>query len=49
MSKETRDTAEDQSREQEQQEQTRQLNPRLVFNDPDAFFADLLMEQNEQQ
>lgn len=24
------------------------LNPRLVFTDPDAFFSDLLMEQQEQ-
>ena len=23
-------------------------NPRLVFNDPDKFFTDLLMEQQEQ-
>ena len=30
-----------------QQEQPR-LNPRLVFNDPDAFFRDLVMEQQEQ-
>ena len=29
--------------------QHRCLNPRLVFTDPDVFFADLLMEQNEQQ
>lgn len=24
-------------------------NPRLVFNDPDRFFRDLLMEQQEQK
>ncbi len=30
-------------------EQIRRHNPRLVFNDPDKFFFDLLMEQNEQQ
>lgn len=24
------------------------LNPRIVFNDPDSFFKDLLMEQQEQ-
>ena len=29
-------------------EQRPQQNPRLVFNDPDRFFRDLLMEQNEQ-
>ena len=32
-----------------QPEQIRRHNPRLVFNDPDKFFFDLLMEQNEQQ
>lgn len=31
-----------------QQEQQSRLNPRLVFNDPDAFFRDLVMEQQEQ-
>ena len=32
-------------------EQTRQKkrNSRLMYADPDAFFRDLLMEQNEQQ
>lgn len=25
-----------------------QHNPRLVFNDPESFFNDLLMEQQEQ-
>ena len=24
-------------------------HPRMVYTDPDEFFADLLMEQNEQQ
>ena len=24
------------------------LNPRIVFNEPDSFFKDLLMEQQEQ-
>ena len=33
----------------EQQEQRMRLNPRLVFTDPDEFFTDLLLEQNEQQ
>ena len=35
-------------REQEQRKPAR-YNPRLVFADPDTFFDDLLMEQNEQQ
>lgn len=42
--------------EQQKQERPRQysedirkrLNPRYVFNDPDSFFSDLLMEQHEQ-
>ena len=29
-------------------EQQQRRNPRLVFNDPDRFFNDLLMEQREQ-
>ena len=28
--------------------QPRRLNPRLVFADPDVFFSDLLMEQQEE-
>lgn len=30
------------------QRKTARYNPRLVFTDPDSFFSDLLMEQNEQ-
>lgn len=29
-------------------EQRKRLNPRYVFTDPNDFFHDLLMEQNEQ-
>ena len=31
------------------EEVIRRLNPRYVFNDPNVFFHDLLMEQQEQQ
>lgn len=34
---------------QEKKEPRQRLNPRLVFTDPDSFFSDLLMEQQEQQ
>lgn len=44
-----------QEQEQEKQQETqgkeeyrKRLNPRLVFTDPESFFSDLLMEQNEQ-
>ena len=30
------------------QQAPRRYNPRLVFADPDEFFSDLLMEQEEQ-
>lgn len=33
---------------EEQEEQQPQRNPRLVFVDPDTFFWDLLMEEEEQ-
>ncbi len=43
---------EHQERQKEELKQTDQqrprLNPRLVFGDPDKFFRDLLMEQQEQ-
>lgn len=32
----------------EKMEPRQRLNPRLVFTDPDSFFSDLLMEQQEQ-
>ena len=47
MMKDTREPAADEQQE-EAKEQRRQMNPRLVFNDPDAFFSDLLLEQQEQ-
>lgn len=31
------------------EEVIKRLNPRYVFNDPNVFFHDLLMEQQEQQ
>ena len=49
-----RPTRQQNSREQEQTPDTqreqyrKRLNPRLVFADPDSFFSDLLMEQQEQ-
>ena len=42
------DTDNDQQEQQEEpKEQRLRLNPRLVFADPDAFFNDLLMEEQE--
>lgn len=45
----------DKQEEQAEQEQhkpredhKKPVNPRLVFNDPDRFFLDLIMEQSEQ-
>lgn len=40
-----------QQQEQEQRnEQKKRINPRwFLLSDPDSFFNDLLMEQNEQQ
>ena len=43
------DETRQQKQEPDQKEQPMRLNPRLVFTDPDAFFTDLLLEQNEQQ
>lgn len=34
---------------EEQRPKPARYNPRLVFVNPDDFFIDLLMEQNEQQ
>ncbi|MBR5180812.1 MAG: hypothetical protein IKW88_01000 [Clostridiales bacterium] len=48
---ETRPADQDRDQQQLDREQlpvTQRVNPRLVFSDPDAFFLDLLLEQNEQ-
>ena len=38
----------DHDRETRSEKQRPRRNPRLVFTDPDRFFNDLLMEQQEQ-
>lgn len=38
----------DSQREEAHTQQKPRRNPRLVFGDPDKFFHDLLMEQQEQ-
>ena len=35
-------------RNREDAERRKKLNPRIVMNDPDVFFHDILMEQQEQ-
>lgn len=35
--------------EKERKPDQRKRNPRIVLNDPEKFFSDLLMEQQEQQ
>lgn len=43
-----RDPQTDPNKTSKYTDQQKQINPRLVFNDPDLFFQDLLMEQQEQ-
>ena len=38
----------DRQREPAERPERPRINPRLVFTNPDLFFADLLMEQSEQ-
>ena len=42
-----RQEPEQEANQEERQHQPMPYNPRLVFNDPDAFFLDLLTEQRE--
>lgn len=54
LSQERDRKAKEREREREQrkkppEELIKRLNPRYVFNDPNVFFHDLLMEQQEQQ
>ena len=53
MQKQERKTQEREGKRSKQEQQQsgvrNRLNPRLVFTDPNSFFRDLLMEQQEQQ
>jgi len=41
-------TEQERSTDTQREPNRKRLNPRLVFADPDSFFSDLLMEQQEQ-